>query len=271
MYKLTICISASLCLIFFISKVTYGEKCDKVINNCECVLKNNSVIDLTSTAFNNGTPRYSFKNIKDASNQTLPNEYFFFNPCFPFSLGSVFPSSDKFKNCTNDFGCIFVISNDTKYQEEVISSNAKSTFTSSNLTYKENEKSLTVILHCDKTVEKGEVEEVLKNGNEYTLTLTTKCACADGCHAPEPTPKPTPEPKSGSKLSTGSILLIVFFTFLVIYIIGGIIWNGYCLGASGIELLPNLEFWREFPALVTDGARFTAQCCMNRTTTYDSV
>ncbi|XP_023212159.1 uncharacterized protein LOC111615015 [Centruroides sculpturatus] len=269
MYKLTISISASLCIIFFISKVAYGENCEKVINNCECVLKNNSVIDLTSTANNNGTPRYSFINIKDAStdNQTGPTEYFFFNPCFPFSLESVFPSSDKFKNCKNDFACIFHLSNDEKYQEEVISSNVKPTFTSLDLSYKEKEKSLTVFLHCDKTAEKAKVEEVLKNGNEYTLNLTTKCACAGGCHAPEP----TPEPKSGSKLSTGSILLIVLFTFLVIYIIGGIIWNGYCLGASGIELLPNLEFWREFPALVTDGARFTVQCCMNRTTTYDSV
>jgi hypothetical protein len=56
-------------------------------------------------------------------------------------------------------------------------------------------------------------------------------------------------------MSGGSVFLIVFFVLLSVYILGGVLMN-YRAGKQGIELLPNLEFWRGIPSLIVDGFKF---------------
>lgn len=56
------------------------------------------------------------------------------------------------------------------------------------------------------------------------------------------------EPHKG--LSTGSILLILFFTITGIYFIGGMITLRILRGATGWEMLPNHDFWSKLPLLV---------------------
>lgn len=51
-------------------------------------------------------------------------------------------------------------------------------------------------------------------------------------------------------LSTGSILLIYFFILTGIYFIGGTIILKFLRGATGWEMVPNHEFWRNLPSLV---------------------
>lgn len=263
--------------LYFVSVIirsTYSEKCVS-FENCECLLSNQSVINLMPITNNNNTARYVWLHIDDEKNDSIT--YFFYNPCFDFSLDTNFPPAKSGeKNCNNAFGCeIVVLKNGTIYQQEIISSNATS-YTSSEISYFEEKtkSNLTVSLICDPKAAVPNAE-IVKHENKYNLTLTSKCACIDGCINAPPSTTPgiptTVSPKTESKLSTGSILLILFFTFLVIYVIGGILWNGYCQGASGMEMLPNIEFWRDFPALITDGARFTASCCMVGTTSYDRV
>ncbi|EDO34314.1 predicted protein [Nematostella vectensis] len=56
-------------------------------------------------------------------------------------------------------------------------------------------------------------------------------------------------------LSTGSILLILFFPGIFLYCaIGGLINTGK--GKSGKEIIPNYSFWSDFPYLVLDGFAF---------------
>lgn len=62
-------------------------------------------------------------------------------------------------------------------------------------------------------------------------------------------------------LSTGSIfLLLLFFGFLFYFIIGGALLY-FLRGASGLELIPNIDFWRELPGLVKDGTLFVFSGC----------
>lgn len=37
---------------------------------------------------------------------------------------------------------------------------------------------------------------------------------------------------------------------MVVYLVGGIIFNKYRKGATGKEMIPNVNFWTDFPLLV---------------------
>ncbi|XP_014469688.1 PREDICTED: cation-dependent mannose-6-phosphate receptor-like [Dinoponera quadriceps] len=75
------------------------------------------------------------------------------------------------------------------------------------------------------------------------------------------------EPQRG--LSTGSVLVILFFTFAGIYLIGGAVVLKTLRGATGWEMLPNHDFWCELPLLVRDGIVFTFNCC--RANSYERI
>ena len=51
-------------------------------------------------------------------------------------------------------------------------------------------------------------------------------------------------------LSTGSLLVILFFVSVGVYFIGGIIVLKALRGATGWEMVPNHEFWCKLPSLV---------------------
>lgn len=53
-----------------------------------------------------------------------------------------------------------------------------------------------------------------------------------------------------SKPSTGTVLLIMFFISLLSYFLVGVTVNALYLGARGVEMIPNLDFWRSLPGLV---------------------
>lgn len=41
-----------------------------------------------------------------------------------------------------------------------------------------------------------------------------------------------------------------FFVFVLIYVIGGILFLRFYRGASGVEMFPNYEFWKDLPFLI---------------------
>jgi hypothetical protein len=43
---------------------------------------------------------------------------------------------------------------------------------------------------------------------------------------------------------------------LSVYCLGGVIFMAVVKGARGVEVVPNLTFWQDFPALVKDGCLF---------------
>ncbi|KAF9971801.1 hypothetical protein BGZ73_005150 [Actinomortierella ambigua] len=48
------------------------------------------------------------------------------------------------------------------------------------------------------------------------------------------------------------VFFTILFVFGAIYLLVGAVYNHQVYGAKGLDLLPNLEFWRDFPGLVKD-------------------
>lgn len=62
-----------------------------------------------------------------------------------------------------------------------------------------------------------------------------------------------------SRLGTGSILLIIAFCLLVVYLIGGFLYQRVVVGAKGLEQFPNYAFWVEVGNLTADGCDFVCR------------
>nr|XP_006642487.1 PREDICTED: cation-dependent mannose-6-phosphate receptor [Lepisosteus oculatus] len=60
-------------------------------------------------------------------------------------------------------------------------------------------------------------------------------------------------------LSIGSILLIVVFCFLCVYLVGGFLYQRLVVGAKGMEQFPNLSFWQGIGNLTADGCDFVCR------------
>jgi len=74
--------------------------------------------------------------------------------------------------------------------------------------------------------------------NHYIFTWNTQYACAGG---------------GSGGLSGGSIFLIIVLCGAVVYITAGILFNKFKRQATGVELIPNVEFWSSIPGLFKDG------------------
>eukprot|EP00754_Rhynchopus_humris_P039109 Rhum_TRINITY_DN21815_c0_g1::Rhum_TRINITY_DN21815_c0_g1_i1::g.174762::m.174762 len=70
-------------------------------------------------------------------------------------------------------------------------------------------------------------------------------------------------------ISHGGVFLIVFFVFFFVYMGLGIAYNALVLGKRGINVIPNLKFWKGLPALVGDGVRFCM--CKKPADAYQSI
>ncbi|BFY97563.1 hypothetical protein BsWGS_00603 [Bradybaena similaris] len=93
----------------------------------------------------------------------------------------------------------------------------------------------------------------------YKFTLATSHVCSGGNN----------DGNEGG-LSPGSIMVIIFFVLLIVYILGGLLFQIFVRKAQGAEMLPNYIFWKEFPFLVKDGFVFTFQCCKG-SSGYDKI
>ncbi|CAH0726976.1 unnamed protein product, partial [Brenthis ino] len=63
------------------------------------------------------------------------------------------------------------------------------------------------------------------------------------------------EPSDAGR-SVGSTLLVIFFSFVILYLVLGICTKKFLMGATGLEVIPNLSFWSDLPNLVKDGWAF---------------
>ncbi|CAG5124759.1 unnamed protein product [Candidula unifasciata] len=118
-----------------------------------------------------------------------------------------------------------------------------------------------------------------------TLHLTVKCSDQDGEFTYQGSNKP-PSPviykftlatrhicagaKNEGGLSPGSVMVIIFFVLLIVYILGGLLFQKFIRKAQGVEIIPNYVFWKDFPFLVKDGFVFTFQCCKG-SSGYDKI
>jgi len=68
-----------------------------------------------------------------------------------------------------------------------------------------------------------------------------------------------PDGPSADSISGGSVFLIVFFVLLFVYCAAGAAYQFKMKDSRGLDLIPNLEFWKDLPFLIKDGCVFCYQ------------
>uniref|UniRef100_A0A3Q0RQM2 Cation-dependent mannose-6-phosphate receptor n=1 Tax=Amphilophus citrinellus TaxID=61819 RepID=A0A3Q0RQM2_AMPCI len=112
---------------------------------------------------------------------------------------------------------------------------------------KEKRKAI-VMISCVRNIEAGKLEVVLEDRERqedcfYLFEMDSSAVC----------------PAIESKLSTGSIILIIGFCLLAVYLVGGFLYQRLIVGAKGMEQFPNYAFWVEFGNLAADGCDFVCR------------
>ncbi|KAK7109133.1 cation-dependent mannose-6-phosphate receptor-like [Littorina saxatilis] len=227
------------------------------VDGCGCVFDDNSgVIDVSSLGNTDNTPRF-----KDV--QADDFYYYSFNPCKPFSeitcSGASVCQVDASKTASYQAGDSNAATwsyDGTNVLVTYVSTADPSTTRSGIVTYicdeSANEATMTA---------QGETSSTI-----YGVTVTTKCACKNGCSGGS-----IHVTVEVSILSTGSIMLIIFFVVLIIYVAAGIAYNRTRKQATGMEMVPNISFWRAIPGYVKDGFVFTTGKIRPKKSGYDEV
>ncbi|GFY79361.1 uncharacterized protein TNIN_236521 [Trichonephila inaurata madagascariensis] len=259
--------------LFFVEVFVSATNVCSIQTPCRCDIGGGEALDLSSVGL---TGKPLFNEIL-AGNGTV-NGLYSYNPCYAFDSTDT-GTTVKQGNvpCKNAAACVKTPGGEHgEFPEEhaigiqstakfhAFSADGKDYF-SIMYTVPGAQQNLTVILNCSEsddyhlTIDSIETPE----NSSVVMTLNTKCACR-----PYKCLAPTPE-ESSHGLSTGSKLLIAFFTIAGAYFLVGIIWN-FCNGAQGVELVPNLDFWNELPKLIIEGVIFTCSC-FGRKSSYGEV
>ncbi|XP_033639296.1 uncharacterized protein LOC117299851 [Asterias rubens] len=224
-----------------------GAVCTKV-NSCECEFTDGSgVISLKTIASTNG-PRFPY------TKSSTPTDHYFYayNPCNSFS--------DTY--CQDVAAC--QRSEDGKEFFDV-GDQESATFDDlgTTLTYAsggETPRSTIVSLICEISATTPVLEvigEESQGSGKYKFNLRSNCACKNGC--------------LGGGISAGSVLCILFSVGVILYLVIGILFLKFVRGSEGKEVIPNFEFWKDFPLLVKDGVLFLASGCKSDSNNYEQI
>ncbi|KAF8935102.1 hypothetical protein BGZ52_001447 [Haplosporangium bisporale] len=110
---------------------------------------------------------------------------------------------------------------------------------------------------CDKSATDVKVAPTFTSYVDGVASFTWKTEHACPIHTELPT---------APGMSGFSVFMTVLFVFAVIYVVLGAVYNHQVYGAKGLDLLPNLDFWRDFPGLVVDVVRHVWDSVTGRAT-----
>lgn len=105
-----------------------------------------------------------------------------------------------------------------------------------------------VMISCNRNTDMGKLEVVVEDRARerdcfYLFELDSSAVC----------------PPVESRLSAGSIILIIAFCLLTVYLIGGFLYQRLIVGAKGMEQFPNYAFWVEVGNMTADGCDFVCR------------
>jgi len=98
----------------------------------------------------------------------------------------------------------------------------------------------------------------------YNMMLESRYACPQNANG-------FIYPPAGGVLSVGSILLIVFFLLIILYVCLGVAANILYFKQSNKEVIPQVTFWMLLPGLIKDGALFIVSPCIGSRADYQKV
>ncbi|XP_048245818.1 cation-dependent mannose-6-phosphate receptor-like isoform X2 [Haliotis rufescens] len=117
--------------------------------------------------------------------------------------------------------------------------------------YTDGAKTLYVTLKCDKKVT-GKLDvtgEKPARSQQYYLTLHSKHACPGSGGG-----------EGSGPVSIGTVVVIAISGCVILYIVGGVIFQKFVRKASGAELLPNYSFWYSVFGAIHTGLLFVFRC-----------
>lgn len=182
------------------------------------------------------------------------NHTFFFHPCTNRPL-----SDNKMSECYKGDGVSLCAIRNNQFffwgkAEETEISLGMDSSKPPIFTFHHNNTTIIIALACCSLCETRLYVEAIKE-SEYHLVLSSLDACKVMMRA--------------NGLSVGSMLLIYFSFAFGVYFIGGALILKFLRGATGWEMIPNHEFWRNLPSLFKDGVVFTFNCC--RLDSYEKI
>lgn len=246
--------------IYFLLGIVNAETCERKSScSCEC---SKGTIDLKALG-SKGGPRY-----KDYP--ALDQMKYSYNPCDPFTETD--PSA--FADYCHDVAACQVIGDvgtfqfyDTGTQDRVtfytekaqnVGLDLDSDIVVAKYTSADAARQTEVLLVCnnqDSTTAFDTLGEITNNPPTYRFILVSPECCFGA---------------GSGGLSGGSVLLIIAFSILGVYIIAGVIIKKVVYKAEGSDLIPNTGFWCALPSLIKEGA-----CCVYtrgvKRKQYDSV
>ncbi|KAF9185855.1 hypothetical protein BGZ51_002405 [Haplosporangium sp. Z 767] len=119
------------------------------------------------------------------------------------------------------------------------------------------EQSAVITFICDTTIVDEKVGPTLTKYENDVVYMSWKSVHA----CPKLVQLPPKEMAGGF-----SVFLTVFFVLGLIYVVVGAVYNHQVYGAKGLDLLPNIDFWRDFPSLVVDVVRHVWDSVTGRVT-----
>ncbi|XP_066302914.1 cation-dependent mannose-6-phosphate receptor-like [Branchiostoma lanceolatum] len=236
----------SLLFVLLVGPNIVSSQCQK-INSCSCRLPT-GVIDLSPLG--SGNPLY-----KDLKATQFPDDFLYsWNPCKPFTGEG---------SCTDVAVCQKSTDGQTTYS---LGSQDSAAFAGDNTTVTlgytgpapDNRQSV-IALTCTSGATQFTVLGEDTSASVYKFELKSPCAC------------PGSSGSCGSSgISGGWIFVIILVVVLVVYLVGGVLFMSLVKKASGAERIPNVEFWKDLPVLVKDGAVLVISPC-RKEGKYDSI
>lgn len=228
MNKLTMSIYVIFAFVLTINytSLVFAKSCSKN-NDCSCTTDGGTVIDLSSLANNDNTPRFP-----DTPDPVSGSEYYSYNPCNKFTEGS----------CADVALCL-VQSTGPISQYKSIGTQDSSTFQfddKGDLTIQystDSDKSI-VELICEEGNTGGTFVPLKTEKGTYFFQLKSEYVCIN------------------ERISVGTILCISLAVVLVVYFGFGILIQIFIRKKSGKDIVPNSSFWTALPFLIVDGAKF---------------
>lgn len=125
-----------------------------------------------------------------------------------------------------------------------------------------SERKVMIMIVCNQDAPRPPVMKFVEENNEKTEDCYYLFQLEDAsvCAAPD---------APISYLSSGSIICIVFFSFVAIYLVGGFVIQRFFRGARGADQIPNVEFWKELGSLIADGCDLVCRCGRERDSYLD--
>ncbi|XP_063242839.1 uncharacterized protein LOC134542466 [Bacillus rossius redtenbacheri] len=217
--------------------------CEK-IGLCQCLFSNGVTINLTPLS----------RSRESSLVAALADVTVYFHPCSDVPLGN----SSKSSCAKASSLCLYNKTSNTYYN---LGKSADAVFSSEGLhttvlKYSNLGKSAAIQLVCESVPGAGSTLVIEAVNTSYAaLVLKSPWACARrvmDADAADTTME---------GMSTGSLLVILFFVFSLVYAGGGALALRFLRGASGREMIPNYDFWADLPYLCRDGLLFMISGC----------